>query len=98
MSTSDTDLRVIALDKAVESANYGGGGTTPDAIVAKAQKFYDFLSEKSTDPEGQPLPGEPVNAVTIIDRTAGPHSRACGTVRHTHGSDCNSNCPTCGGK
>jgi len=27
-----------------------------------------------------------------------PHSRACGFRDHEHGLDCNSNCPTCGGK
>lgn len=26
-----------------------------------------------------------------------PHSRACRFVRHDHGSDCHTNCPTCGG-
>lgn len=27
-----------------------------------------------------------------------PHSRACGIRRHDHGSECHSNCPTCGGQ
>ena len=26
-----------------------------------------------------------------------PHSRACGIRKHDHGSECSSNCPTCGG-
>ena len=26
-----------------------------------------------------------------------PHSRACGIRKHDHGSECHSNCPTCGG-
>jgi len=26
-----------------------------------------------------------------------PHSRACGVIRHEHGSACHSNCPTCSG-
>lgn len=29
---------------------------------------------------------------------ATPHSRACGIRKHDHGTDCNSNCPTCGGR
>lgn len=28
----------------------------------------------------------------------GPHSRACGISKHDHGSECASDCPTCGGK
>lgn len=28
----------------------------------------------------------------------GPHSRACGIRKHEHGSECHSNCPTCGGR
>lgn len=28
----------------------------------------------------------------------GPHSRACGTLAHPHGTPCHANCPTCGGK
>ena len=27
-----------------------------------------------------------------------PHSRACGILKHDHGSGCSANCPTCGGK
>ena|SRR6478735_9709535 len=27
-----------------------------------------------------------------------PHSRACGWRKHDHGTDCHTNCPTCGGK
>lgn len=29
---------------------------------------------------------------------ARPHSRACGITKHDHGTDCHTNCPTCGGK
>jgi uncharacterized protein (DUF1778 family) len=27
-----------------------------------------------------------------------PHSRACGIIPHEHGTDCHTNCPTCGGR
>ena len=27
-----------------------------------------------------------------------PHSRACGWAKHEHGTECSTNCPTCGGK
>jgi predicted Zn-ribbon and HTH transcriptional regulator len=27
-----------------------------------------------------------------------PHSRACGYVKHNHGTACHKNCPTCHGQ
>lgn len=100
MQDPDTELRIIALDKAVDVTNYCGGPNNPgnDVIVARAQKFYDFLSEKPVDPEGQVLQGDPPNALSIIDRTAGPHSRSCGITPHPHGSRCGKDCPTCSGE
>lgn len=35
--------------------------------------------------------------MTTDPRNPGPHSRACGIRPHPHGSECHSNCPTCGG-
>lgn len=35
---------------------------------------------------------------TDTESIEAPHSRACGYVKHDHGPDCHTNCPTCHGK
>jgi len=45
-------------------------------------------------------PGDLLNddAISRDETTHRPHSRACGIRKHQHGPECNSNCPTCGGR
>ncbi len=63
------------------------------------------LIERMREAEGEPV--EWVELVAIFGHPDGhtisavkdqrPHSRACGFLNHDHGSDCWSDCPTCGG-
>jgi hypothetical protein len=54
----DSDLRALALDKAVDIANYGNItelGQAAENVVKMAEKFYEFLATKPTNDQGQEL-------------------------------------------
>lgn len=65
---------------------------------------YDWLGTSSRYPTDEEIRSEVremaielMSALSDLEVTQ-PHSRACGVLKHNHGTSCNANCPTCGGE
>ena len=74
-----------------------------DSITSLLAYRYSHLLSEETAKELKEI-SETCRAIynsnkdKIVEVDNRPHSRACGIFKHEHGPDCNSNCPTCGGK